>query len=168
MLWFNKRKKYAEYFKSEKECIERIKNAVSEKIGIKKFVEYDDFTVAFSGNQDNMELMLELYTVVDETGHYLHANIDDEVIFDECEFDSLDAFEASIVKYLTSRINRTIKTIITKDRHKSHHKSVYAFDNESENWFLIEDEHTEDSLVCQYFADKTETVEILKTYKLDI
>ena len=168
MLCFNKRKKYAEYFKREKESIERIKNAVSKKCGIDKFIEYDDYTVAFAGSEDNMELLLELSTSVDKNGHYLCANIDDEVSFDECDFDSLAAFEDSVIEHISNRVNHTIKTIITKEKEESYRKSVYVLNEDTDNWTLIEQEYTEDDLVCRYFADKTETIEIIKTYKLEI
>ena len=168
MFWFNKRKKFHKYFQQEKECIARIKNAISQNCGIEKFIEYDDFTVAFAGNKDDMDLLLELYTGVDKNGHYLHANIDDEVLFDECDFDSLAAFEASVIEYISNRVNHTIKTIITKEKGESYSKSVYVLNEDTNDWTLIEQEHTADDLICHYFADKTETVEIIKTYKLEI
>ena len=168
MFWFSKRKKFHKYFQHEKECISRIKNAVSQICAIEKFIEYDDFTVAFAGSKDDMELMLEIFTSVDENGQYLHANVDDEVSFDECDFDNLAAFEASVIEYISNRVNRTIKTIITKEKEESYRKSVYVLNEDTDNWTLIEQEYTEDDLVCRYFADKTETIEIIKTYKLEI
>ena len=168
MFWFNKRKKFNKYFQREKECIARIKNAVSQNCSIENFIEYDDFTVAFAGNKDDMDLLLELFTSVDENGQYLHANIDDEVSFDECDFDSLAAFEAAVIEYISNRVNHTIKTIITKEKGESHRRSVYVLNEDTDNWTLIEQEYTEDDLICHYFADRTETIETIKTYKLEI
>ena len=115
-----------------------------------------------------MELLLELSTSVDKNGHYLYANIDDEVSFDECDFDSLAAFEDSVIEHISNRVNHTIKTIITKEKEESYRKSVYVLNEDIDNWTLIEQEYTEDDLVCRYFADKTETIEIIKAYKLEI
>ena len=60
--FFHSTKTYEEDIQREKDCILRIKEAVSQKCGIDNFIEYDDFTVAFAGSRDNMELMLEICT----------------------------------------------------------------------------------------------------------
>ena len=60
--FFHATKTLEEDIQREKDCILRIKNAVSQKCGIDKFVDYDDFTVAFAGSKDNMELLLEICT----------------------------------------------------------------------------------------------------------
>ena len=60
--FFHATKTLEEDIQREKDCILRIKNAVSQKCGIDNFIDYDDFTVAFAGSKDNMELLLEICT----------------------------------------------------------------------------------------------------------
>ena len=57
----------------EKNCIRIIKQSVSEKCGISDFIDYDDFTVAFAGSKDNMQLMLEICTQKYDGKKYLYA-----------------------------------------------------------------------------------------------
>lgn len=94
----------------EKDCILRIKNAVGQKCGMDNFIDYDEVTVAFAGSPDNMELMLEISTQKCAGQKYLYASLDDEVSWQEWDFDSLSEFENDIVEYIAKRVNRTIKT----------------------------------------------------------
>ena len=98
----------------------------------------------------------------------LRACIDDGLSLEACDFDSIYEFEKEIINYISNRINQTIKTVITKEKHKSYHESVYVLDKNTGSWVLIEEEHTEEVLFCRHFADKTETIETIKTYKLEV
>ena len=62
---------------------------------------------------------------------------------------------------------RKNKTVIEKVKHKSYQETVYYLDNETNEWIIIEEYRTEDKLVCLMAADKTETTETIKTYKLN-
>lgn len=152
----------------EKDCITRIKNSVSQKCEIDNFIEYDDFTVAFSGSKDNMELLLEICTQKCEGKKYLYASVDDEISWQEWDFDNTDGFENNIIEYIANRVNRTIKTVIQKEKHKSFEEDVYYLDQDTNEWILIEKHKYEDKLTCLILANKTETTETIKTYKLEI
>lgn len=165
--FFHSTKTYEEDIQREKDCILRIKEAVSQKCGIDNFIEYDDFTVAFAGSRDNMELMLEICTQKYDGKKYLYASVDDEVSWQEWAFDNLCEFENNIIDYISNRVNRTIKTVIKKVKDKSYQETVYYFDNETNEWVLMEDDRTEDKCVYFIAANKTETTEIIKIYKLE-
>lgn len=165
--FFHSTKTYEEDIQREKDCILRIKEAVSQKCGIDNFIEYDDFTVAFAGSRDNMELMLEICTQKYDGKKYLYASVDDEVSWQEWAFDNLCEFENNIIDYISNRVNRTIKTVIKKVKDKSYQETVYYFDKETNEWVLMEDDRTEDKCVCFIAANKTETTEIIKIYKLE-
>ena len=165
--FFHATKTLEEDIQREKDCILRIKNAVSQKCGIDKFVDYDDFTVAFAGSKDNMELMLEICTQKCQGKKYLYASVDDEVSWQEWDFNNLDEFENNIIEYISNRVNRTVKTVIKKVKHKSYQETVYYLNNETNEWVLMEDDQTEDKFVCFIAANKTETEETIKTYKLE-
>ena len=109
--FFHLTKTFEEDIQREKDCIAVIKKAVSNKCGIDNFIDYDDFTVAFAGSKDNMELMLEICTQKYEGKKYLYASVDDEVSWQEWDFDNLDEFENNIICYIANRVNRTIKTV---------------------------------------------------------
>ena len=165
--FFHTTKTYDEDIQREKDCIARIKQAVSNKCGIDNFIDYDDYTVAFAGSKDNMELMLEICTQKYDGKKYLYASVDDEVSWQEWDFNNLDEFENNIIEHIANRVNRTIKTVIKKAKHESYQETVYYLDRETNEWVLIEDDQTDDKLVCFIAANKTETTETIKTYKLD-
>ena len=54
-----------------------------------------------------------------------------------------------------------------KVKHKSYQETVYYLDKETNEWVLMEDDQTEDMFVCFIAANKTETEETIKTYKLE-
>ena len=165
--FFHATKTYEEDIQREKDCIARIKQAVSQKCGIDHFIDYDDFTVAFAGTKDNLELMLEICTQKYDGKKYLYASVDDEVSWQAWDFDSLDEFENNIIDHIANRVNRTIKTVIKKVKHESYQVTVYYLDKETNEWVFMEDGRTEDKLVCLIAANKSETIETIKTYKLE-
>ena len=165
--FFHATKTYEEDIQREKDCIARIKQAVSQKCGIDHFIDYDDFTVAFAGTKDNLELMLEICTQKYDGKKYLYASVDDEVSWQAWDFDSLDEFENNIIDHIANRVNRTIKTVIKKVKHESYQVTVYYLDKETNEWVFMEDDRTEDKLVCLIAANKSETIETIKTYKLE-
>ncbi len=90
------------------DCVARIKQAVSQRCGIDNFINCDNSTVAFAGSKDNMELLLEISIAKCDSRKYLYASIDDEVSWQEWDFDNLDEFENDIVDYIANRVNRTV------------------------------------------------------------
>lgn len=166
--FFHTTKTSEEDIQKEKKCISRIKQSVSKKCGIDNFIDFDDFTVAFAGSKDNMELMLEICTQKYGGKKYLYASVDDEVSWQEWDFDNLDEFENNIIEYIANRVNRTVKTVIQKVKHKSYAKFVYYLDQNTNEWILFENDKKEDKLTCLIAANKTETIETIKNYKLNI
>ena len=166
--FFHTTKRYEEDAQREVDCVTRIKQAISQRCGIDNFIDYDAVTVAFSGSKDNMELMLEISTQKYDGKKYLYASVDDEVSWHEWDFDNIGEFEKNIIEHIANRVNRTIKTVIKKVKHKSYEQIVYYLDKETNEWILIESNKTEDTLVCFIAANKSETEEIIKTYKLEI
>ncbi len=159
------KKFFEEDFQREKDCILRIRQAVSQKCGIDKFINYDDFTVAFAGSRDNMELMLEICTQKYDDQKYLYASVDDEISWQECDFDNLDEFENNIINYIASRVNRTIKTVTEVNNKNLRVASYYLNDNGE--WMCFEDHSSDSKWFCSIIANLTESSETIKTYKLD-
>ena len=164
--FFHATKTYEEDIKREKECIIRIKNAVSQKCGIDKFIECDNFTVAFAGSKDNMQLKLEICTQKCDGKKYLYASLDDEVSWQEWDFDNLAEFELNIIEYIATRVNRTIKTITEVDKKNLRVVSYYLNDNDE--WICFEDYNSDSKWFCFITAHLTESSETIKTYKLDV
>ena len=164
--FFHATKTYEEDIQREKDCITRIKHAVSQKCGIDNFIDYDDFTVAFAGSKDNMELMLEISTQKCDGKKYLYASLDDEVSWQEWDFDNLDEFENNIIDHIANRVNRTIKTV-TEVKNKSFRIASYYLDENGE-WICFEDHSSDSKWFCFITSHLTESSETIKTYKLEI
>ena len=164
--FFHTTKIFDEDIQREKDCVVRIKQAVSKKSGIENFIDYDDFTVAFAGSKDNMELMLEISTQKCDGKKYLYASLDDEVSWQEWDFDNLDEFENNIIDHIANRVNRTIKTV-TEVKNKSFRIASYYLDENGE-WICFEDHSSDSKWFCFIIAHLTESSETIKTYKLEI
>lgn len=78
-------------------CLSRIKRSVSEKCGISNFIDYDDNTIAFAGSKREMKLVLEIFTQKFRGKNYLSASIDDDISWQEQDFNNITDFEESIV-----------------------------------------------------------------------
>ena len=164
--FFHATKTYEEDIRREKDCITRIKQAVSQKCGIDNFIDYDDFTVAFAGSKDNMELMLEISTQKCDGKKYLYASVDDDVSWQEWDFDNLDEFENNIIDHIANRVNRTIKTV-TEVKNKSFRIVSYYLDENGE-WICFEDHSSDSKWFCFITSHLTKSSETIKTYKLEI
>ena len=163
--FFHSTKTYEEDIQREKDCILRIKEAVSQKCDIDNFIEYDDFTVAFAGSRDNMELMLEICTQKYNGKKYLYASVDDEVSWQEWDFDNLCEFENNIIDYIANRVNRTIKTTIEVNNNKFRVSTYYM--DENGEWIRFEDQSSDSTWFCFITSRLTKSSETIKTYKLD-
>ena len=164
--FFHATKTLEEDIQREKDCITRIKQAVSQKCGIDNFIDYDDFTVAFAGSKDNMELMLEISTQKCDGKKYLYASVDDDVSWQEWDFDNLDEFENNIIDHIANRVNRTIKTV-TEVKNKSFRIVSYYLDENGE-WICFEDHSSDSKWFCFITSHLTKSSETIKTYKLEI
>lgn len=161
--FFHSEKHCVENNENEKKCLGRIKNAVSEKTGISNFIEYDDFTIAFAGTKENMELMLEVCTMKSGKEEYLYASVDDEASWQAWDYESLAEFESDIVDYISNRVNKTIKTIVEADN--KYRISSYYLENNGE-WVCFENESSDSKLINFIASKLAETGETVKTYKL--
>ena len=70
--------------------------------------------------------------------------------------------------FFSNRVNRTVKTITEKEKHKSYRESVYVLNEDTDNWILLEEQETNDELTCRIIACKTQTQEVIQTYRLEI
>lgn len=163
--FFHAAKTHEEDIQREKDCITKIKQAVSQKCGIHHFIDYDEVTVAFAGSKDSMELMLEISTQKYDGKNYLYASVDDEVSWQEWDFDNLDEFENNIIDYIANRVNRTIKTV-TEIKNKSFRIASYYLDDTGK-WVCFEDQSSDSKWFCFITSHLTKSSEIIKTYKLE-
>ncbi len=162
--FFRAAKSYEEDIQREKACITRIKHEVSQKCGIDNFIDIDDSTVAFSGTKSNMELLLEISTQKYDGQKYLYASVDDEVSWQEWDFDNIDEFIRNISEYISNRVNRTIKTV-TEVSNKNFRISSYYL-NEDGEWVCFEDHDSHSRCFCFIMNHLTESKEIIKVYRL--
>ena len=102
------------------DCLQSITSAISQRTGIPRFIQYDANSVAFSGSNDHVELLLTVYIQRTDGKNYLCATIDDQVTWNEWDFENQAEFQNEIIQYLSNRINQTIKTVIEKVRHQSY------------------------------------------------
>ncbi len=162
--FFHSTKTFEEDIQREKDCIAAIKQAVGNKCGIDNFIDYDDFTVAFAGSEDNMDLMLEICTQKCQGRKYLYASVDDEVSWQEWDFDDLAEFENNIINYIANRVNRTVRTV-TEVNNKNFRVTSYYMDKNGE-WVCFEDYSSDSKWFCFITDHLTESSETIKTYKL--
>ena len=149
-------------------CLNDIVSAVSAKRGIPEFIRYDTETIAFAGSREKMELMLEVFIQRYDGKNWLYASLDDEVSWQEWDYVNQEEFTQSIIDHLANRVNRTVKTVTEKVKHKSYRQSAYYLDEISSEWVLFEDECTTSAPFCLIAANRTETIETIKTYQLDL
>lgn len=143
-------------------CLSRIKKSVSEKCGISNFIDYDDNTIAFAGTKKEMKLVLEIFTQKFKGKNYLIASIDDDISWYESDFENITDFEESIVKYISDRVNKTIKTVIKNDNNGVTIESYYLTGDGK--WICFESER-----VDVFFVSKiTKSTETIKSYYLDL
>ncbi len=157
---------HKEDFEREKACISNIKKIVSDKCKISEFIDYDNSTVAFAGSKENMELILEVYTQKMSKIKYLCASLDDEVSWQECDFDTIQDFEENIAEYIANRVNKTVKTVIDAENNEFSVISYYL--NENGEWICFEDDKSNSKLVCLISSKTVKSTETIKTYKLEI
>ena len=156
---------FDEDLQREKDCISRIKQAVSKKCGVDNFIDYDDFTVAFAGSKDNMELMLEICTQKSKDKKFLYASVDDEVSWQEWDFDNLNEFEDNIIEYIANRVNRTIKTVTEVNNKNISIASYYL--NENNEWVCFEEDCSDNKSFCYIISHLMKSEEKIKTYRLE-
>lgn len=95
---------------------------------------------------------------------YLYADIDDEVSWQEWDFENQEDFENAVVEYIIPLVNRTIKTVTEKKRHKYIKVSHYYLNTNNE-WILI-DEEVIGNLFIRLFITKDSAKEEIKSYQI--
>lgn len=95
---------------------------------------------------------------------YLYADVDDEISWQEWDFENREDFENAVAEYIASLVNRTIKTVTEKKKHKYIKTSRYYLDDDNE-WVLI-DEDIMNHWLIRLFIKKDSVSEELKAYKI--
>ncbi|MCH5299349.1 MAG: hypothetical protein J1E96_06265 [Ruminococcus sp.] len=149
--------------KSLSNCYNNIMTKVSNNCGITNFIENKEY-IAFSGSAQNPNLVLSLSMMKTNGEHYIYADLDDEVSWQEGDFNNQDEFENAIVEYVSPLINRTIKTVTEKKKHSFIKTSRYYL-SDSDNWILI-DEEVVDYFFIKLFTFKDSIKEDIKVYQL--
>lgn len=143
-------------------CYNDIKEKITELRGKVNIIEKDGW-IAFSGSMYEPKLMLSLSMVLDNGKHLLMADFDGGAYWQEWDYKSLDEFENAIVSYVAPMINRKVKTVIEKERHKYIKVSRY-FSDGGDDWTLI-DENVFDSFSVRLRTRKS-TIDVdIKSYK---
>ena len=151
-----------------KKCLNAIISAVSEKRGIPEFIQCEDGSVAFAGSRDKMELVLEVFIQKYDGKNWLYASLDDEVSWQEWDYVNQEEFQQNIIDYLVPRVNRTVKTVKEKVKHQHYREATYYLEDSSGKWVLFEDYTSDSKALCLLLANRTETIETIKTYQLDL
>ena len=161
---FHSSKPSGEDFTRVDNCLCSIKNKISEQSGVSDFLEYENGGIAFSGTRDKPELFFNLSILKSEGKFHLSADIDDEISWYEWNYESQEEFENEIVKYIAPMINRTIKTVTEKKKHKYLRYARYYLSDNNE-WILI-DEDIIDSFIVKLFLFKDSLKEDINEYHL--
>lgn len=144
-------------------CYDNIKAKITDKCGVSEFIEKDGL-IAFSGNSENPESVLTVSVMKSGSMLCLYADLDDEMSWQEWDYESQDEFENKIAEYISPLINRTIKTVTEKKRHKYIKISRY-YSDKNDRWILI-DEDIIDYLPIRLFITKDSVKEDLKSYQI--
>lgn len=144
-------------------CYNNIKLKIANQCRIVDVIEKDG-SIAFSGSSEKPELLLTISVMKTEGKFYLYADIDDEVSWQEWHFENQEDFENAIVEYISTLVNRTIKTVTEKKKHQCIKTSRYYLNNNNE-WILI-DEDVIEYLLIRLFITKDSTREEFKSYQI--
>ena len=142
-------------------CYKNIKRKITELRGIDEFYEENEW-VAFGGNADNPKLILTVTIIITRGGHYLLADLDGRIFWQEWDYASVDEFENAIVNHIAPMIGRKVKTVTEKKRHKYVRVSRYYLDD-NEEWVLIDDV-TFDYLQVRLFTFRSSRREEIRSY----
>ena len=121
--------------------------------------------MAFAGSKDNMQLMLEISTQKSKGKNFLYASVDDDVSWQEWDFENLSEFENNIIEYISNRVNRTIKTVAEVSKEIVRVSSYYL--DENGQWICFDEQSSSDKFACYIMSRLTKSEETIKTYKLE-
>ena len=142
-------------------CYKNIKQKITELRGIDEFYEENEW-VAFGGKPENPKLILTVTIILERGGHYLLADLDGRIFWQEWDYESVEEFENAIVNHIAPMIGRKIKTVTEKKRHKYVKISRYYLDD-NEEWVLI-DEVVFDYPQVRLFTFRSSRREDIRSY----
>lgn len=142
-------------------CYKNIKQKITELRGIDEFYEENEW-VAFGGKPENPKLILTVTIILERGGHYLLADLDGRIFWQEWDYESVEEFENAIVNHIAPMIGRKIKTVTEKKRHKYVKISRYYLDD-NEEWVLI-DEVVFDYPQVRLFTFRSSRREEIRSY----
>ena len=143
-------------------CYKDIKEKIIALRGEVKVIKKES-GIAFAGSMHDPKLFLSLSMVLDNGKHLLLADFDGGTYWQEWDYESLDEFENAISNYIAPMINRKVKTVIEKERHKYIKISRY-YSEGGDNWVLIE-ENVFDSFGVRLRTRKSAIDIDIKSYK---
>ena len=146
-------------------CYRSIKEKITELRGIEDFYEENEW-VAFGGKPENPKLILTVTVIITRGGHYLLADLDGRIFWQEWDYESIDEFENAIANHIAPMIGRKVKTVTEKKRHKYVKVSRYYLDDnkdDNEEWVLI-DEVVFDYPQVRLFTFRSSTRTDIKSY----
>lgn len=142
-------------------CLGNIKSNIANQRGDVNVMERDDW-IAFAGSPEQPELLLTISAMKTGGKWYLYADIDDETSWHECDYESQADFENAIAEYIAPLIDRTVKTVTEKKKHKFIKITRYYL-NDADEWTLM-DEDICDAPIIRLFITKDSVSEEVKSY----
>ena len=105
-------------------------------------------------------------TVGDESEGDEGASIDDEISWQEWDFDNLADFEETITDYIAKRVNKTIKYVVDVSEEEYKISSFYL--NENDEWIRFEEYSSNNQKFCFIMSKIAKSTETIKNYKLEV
>ena len=146
----------------ETACANDIRRMIKSLQNDVQYICCDDNAIAFSGTSKQPKLLLEISTQKSGGQKYLYASVDDETSWQEWDYDRYDEFVSDIARYIAARIGRTVKTVTEVSRSRFRIAS-YCLEADG-NWAVIENESTDNRLVCLVAFLFSKSGEVIDTY----
>lgn len=143
-------------------CYRNIADKVAQLRGISGCIQGKGW-IAFAGTAEKPALQLTLTTMKTGGRLYLYADVDDEISWQEWDYDSQAAFEGEIAAYIAPMVNRIVKIVTEKKKQAYMKLSRYYL--EDGRWVLI-DEETEDFRLLRMTILKDSYKEKIREYRL--
>lgn len=151
-------------------CMEEIIQKIARISGIDGCIRLDGGDVAFSGSKEKPELQLELSIMsgVKKGGrlHFLYASLDDEISWQEWDFEKTEAFADAIAEHIGPLVEQTVKFVSETKKFRYVREAVYCLDQATGEW-IKQREETADYPLLRLFLWKDKRTEYIKTYHMD-
>jgi len=146
----------------ETACVDDIRGMIKSLQNDAQYICCGDNAIAFSGTSKQPKLLLEISTQKSSGQKYLYASVDDEASWQEWDYDTYDEFVSDIARYIAARIGRTVKTVTEVSRSRFRIAS-YCLEADG-SWAVLEDESTDNRLVCFVASLFSKSGEVIDTY----